>query len=111
MSNVSSRPEGDERSYWLQYYDMFQTAIRNTQDAYMPNAQRKREYLQIYADVARKNDLLLKYLVKIHQRRQIEERNEARMIPRPETQTTALAALTRWQGAVGMTGGRGSIEE
>ena len=44
-------------------------------------------------------------------RRQIEERNEARMIPRPETQTTALAALTRWQGAVGMTGGRGSIEE
>ena len=102
---------GDERSYWLQYYDMFQTAIRNTQDAYMPNAQRKREYLQIYADVARKNDLLLKYLVKIHQRRQIEERNEARMIPRPETQTTALAALTRWQGAVGMTGGQGSIEE
>lgn len=102
---------GDERSYWLQYYDMFQTAIRNTQDAYMPNAQRKREYLQIYADVARKNDLLLKYLVKIHQRHQIEERNEARMIPRSETQATALAALTRWQGAVGMTGGRGSIEE
>lgn len=102
---------GDERSYWLQYYDMFQTAIRNTQDAYMPNAQRKREYLQIYADVARKNDLLLKYLVKIHQRRQMDERNEARMIPRSETQATALAALTRWQGAVGMTGGRGSIEE
>lgn len=102
---------GDERSYWLQYYDMFQTAIRNTQDAYMPNAQRKREYLQIYADVARKNDLLVKYLVKIHQRRQIEERNEVRMIPRSETQATALAALTRWQGAVGMTGGRGSIEE
>lgn len=102
---------GDERSYWLQYYDMFQTAIRNTQDAYMPNAQRKREYLQIYADVARKNDLLLKYLVMIHQRHQIEERNEARMIPRSETQATALAALTRWQGAVGMTGGRGSIEE
>lgn len=102
---------GDERSYWLQYYDMFQTAIRNTQDAYMPNAQRKREYLQIYTDVARKNDLLLKYLVKIHQRRLMEERNEARMIPRSETQATALAALTRWQGAVGMTGGRGSIEE
>lgn len=108
---VTTGGTGDERSYWLQYYDMFQTAIRNTQDAYMPNAQRKREYLQIYTDVARKNDLLLKYLVKIHQRRLMEERNEARMIPRSETQATALAALTRWQGAVGMTGGRGSIEE
>ena len=102
---------GDERSYWLQYYDMFQTAIRNTQDAYMPNAQRKREYLQIYADVARKNDLLVKYLVKIHQRHLMEERNRARIVPRPETQALALSALTRWQGAVGMTGGQGSIEE
>lgn len=102
---------GDERSYWLQYYDMFQTAIRNTQDAYMPNAQRKREYLQIYADVARKNDLLVKYLVKIHQRHLMEERNRVRVVPRPETQALALSALARWQGAVGMTGGQGSIEE
>lgn len=102
---------GDERSYWLQYYDMFQTAIRNTQDAYMPNAQRKREYLQIYADVARKNDLLVKYLVKIHQRHLMEERNRARIVPRSETQALALSALARWQGAVGMTGGQGSIEE
>ena len=102
---------GDERSYWLQYYDMFQTAIRNTQVAYMPNAQRKREYLQIYADVARKNDLLLKYLVKIHQRHLMEERNRARVVPRSETQALALSALARWQGAVGMTGGQGSIEE
>ena len=102
---------GDERSYWLQYYDMFQTAIRNTQDAYMPNAQRKREYLQIYADVARKNDLLVKYLVKIHQRHLMEERNRVRVVPRAETQALALSALARWQGAVGMTGGQGSIEE
>lgn len=102
---------GDERSYWLQYYDMFQTAIRNTQDAYMPNAQRKREYLQIYADVARKNDLLVKYLVKIHQRHLMEERNRARIVPRSETQALALSALARWQGAIGMIGGQGSIEE
>ena len=102
---------GDERSYWLQYYDMFQTAIRNTQDAYMPNAQRKREYLQIYADVARKNDLLVKYLVKLHQRHLMEERKRARIVPRSETQALALSALVRWQGAVGMTGGQGSIEE
>lgn len=108
---VPSGGTGDERSYWLQYYDMFQTAIRNTQDAYMPNAQRKREYLQIYADVARKNDLLVKYLVKIHQRHLMEERNRVRVVPRPETQALALSALARWKGAVGMTGGQGSIEE
>ena len=101
----------DERSYWMQYYEMFQSAIQNTQDAYMPNAQRKREYLQIYADVARKNDLLVKYLVKLHQRQQILARINPEPNNRTNAQNIAALALARWQGAVGMTGGRGNIEE
>ena len=33
-------------------------------DAYMPNAQRKKEYLRIYEDVARQNEILVGYLAK-----------------------------------------------
>ena len=29
---------GDDQSYWKEHYQMFQCAIRATQDAYMPNA-------------------------------------------------------------------------
>ena len=47
---------------------VYQCAIKATRDAYMPNAQRKKEYLQIYADVSRQNDVLVKYLVQLSNR-------------------------------------------
>ena len=55
---------GDDQSYWKEHYQMFQCAIKATQDAYMPNAQRKKEYLRIYEDVARQNEILVGYLAK-----------------------------------------------
>ncbi len=101
----------EEREYWLQYYNVYQSAIRMTQDAYMPNAQRKREYLQIYADVSRKNDLLVRYLVRINNRRRIQERLSALADTcKADKPTIINMALIRWQAAVGMTSGR-SIEE
>lgn len=42
---------------------MYQCAVKATKDAYMPNAQRKRQYLSIYADLTTQNETLLKYLV------------------------------------------------
>lgn len=43
-------PSDKER--WTEYYHVYQSAIDATKDAYMPNAQRKKEYLRIYEDVA-----------------------------------------------------------
>lgn len=101
----------EEREYWLQYYNVYQSAIRMTQDAYMPNAQRKREYLQIYSDVSRKNDLLVRYLVRINNRRRIQERLSA-LADSCKADKPAIInlALIRWQSAIGMTSGR-PIEE
>ena len=39
--------------------------IKATKDAYMPNAKRKKMYLQIYADVAKQNETLVKQLVQM----------------------------------------------
>ena len=36
-----------DKSRWEEYCNMYKTAIKVTQDAYMPNAQRKRQYLAI----------------------------------------------------------------
>ena len=57
-----------EKERWDDYYRVYQCAIKATRDAYMPNAQRKKEYLQIYADVSRQNDVLVKYLVQLNNR-------------------------------------------
>lgn len=57
---VGGTPDDKER--WTEYYRMYQCAIDATKDAYMPNAQRKKEYLRIYEDVTRQNEILVGYL-------------------------------------------------
>lgn len=47
---------------------MYRCAVTATKDAYMPNAQRKKEYLRIYADLSAQNETLLKYLVQLNMR-------------------------------------------
>ena len=54
----------DDKGRWTEYYRMYQCAIDATKDAYMPNAQRKKEYLRIYEDMARQNEILVGYLAK-----------------------------------------------
>ena len=55
-------PSDKER--WTEYYHVYQCAIDATKDAYMPNAQRKKEYLRIYEDVVQQNEILVSYLAK-----------------------------------------------
>lgn len=59
---AGGKPEDEER--WTEYYHLYECAIDATQDAYMPNAQRKKEYLRIYEDVARQNEILVGYLAR-----------------------------------------------
>lgn len=54
----------DDKERWTEYYRLYECAIDATQDAYMPNAQRKKEYLRIYEDVARQNEILVGYLAR-----------------------------------------------
>ncbi len=54
-----------DKQRWTEYYHVYETAIKATKDAYMPNAKRKKMYLQIYADVAKQNETLIKQLVQM----------------------------------------------
>lgn len=54
----------DDKERWTEYYHVYQCAIDATKDAYMPNAQRKKEYLRIYEDVVRQNEILVGYLAR-----------------------------------------------
>lgn len=54
----------DDKERWMEYYHVYQSAVKVTRDAYMPNAQRKKEYLRIYEDVTRQNGVLVGYLAR-----------------------------------------------
>ena len=53
-----------DKERWTEYYHVYQCAIDAMKDAYMPNAQRKKEYLRIYEDVVRQNEILVGYLAR-----------------------------------------------
>lgn len=54
----------DDKQRWTEYYRVYQCAIDATKGAYMPNAERKKEYLRIYEDVAWQNEVLVGYLAR-----------------------------------------------
>ena len=56
----------NDKRRWEELYNMYQCAVKATKDAYMPNAQRKRQYLSIYAALTAQNEPLLKYLVQLN---------------------------------------------
>lgn len=108
----------DDRERWTEYYQIYECAINATRDAYMPNAQRKKEYLRIYEDVARQNEILVCYLAKRQNASLASELLNAEDVGRtPEKGSIAREAMNRWnesrfavrgsQGAGGTQGGDG----
>ena len=54
-----------EQELWEDCYRMYQCAVKAVQEAYMPNSERKKQYLRIHADIIRKNETLVRYLVRL----------------------------------------------
>jgi hypothetical protein len=89
-----------DRQRWDTYYKMFQTAIKATREAYMPNAQRKREYLNIYADLSKQNEILVKQLVQMHNKSRTEQLLASRNNYRTADKAAAVAsANSKWREA------------
>lgn len=88
-----------DKSRWDEYAKMFKTAIKVTQDAYMPNAQRKRQYLAIYADLSQQNETLVSFLVQLSNKKRTSSLLAARLDRQNNSGAHALAALVRWREA------------
>lgn len=85
-----------EKEQWNDYYRVYQCAIKATRDAYIPNAQRKKEYLQIYADVSRQNDVLVKYLVQLSNRNATKNLLSATDNHSIDKRSIISNAMSRW---------------
>lgn len=100
----------NEQTHWKEYYNVFQCAIKAAQNAYMPNAQRKKEYLRIYADVARKNETLILYIVRLSNARKTSELLAATGNRESHKIQIVRNALSRWRDA-GWSISRHGLEE
>lgn len=115
---VSAGGSFNDKERWTEYYNIFQTSIKETKDAYMPNAQRKKEYLAIYADICKQNETLIAYIVQINNRKKTEELLSATNNRTSHKSEFVTAAYNRWRSSAwgnsnngGGNGGEGNIIE
>ena len=100
----------NEQEHWKEYYNVYQCAIKAAQDGYMPNLQRKKEYLRIYADVARKNETLILYIVRLSNARKTSELLAATGNIENHKAQIVRNALSRWRDA-GWSTSKHGLEE
>lgn len=89
-----------EKQRWTEYYNIYNCAVKATKDTYMPNAQRKKEYLRIYEDVARQNEILVRYLVRLHSATQTNALLSASNERTLRKESIVSEAKNRWNEAV-----------
>ena len=97
-----------DKDRWNDYYHIFECAIKATQDAYMPNAQRKKEYLAIYADITKQNETLIAYLVQLNKKAKTADLLSATYNKPDHRAAIATAAQNRWRDAGWGKNGSGS---
>lgn len=88
-----------ELEHWREQYNMFLCAVKSVQEAYMPNSQRKKQYLRIHADIIRKNEMLVRYLVRLANSAKVAELLDASVIIEDRRTQIVLAAMNRWREA------------
>ena len=88
-----------EQEHWREQYNVFLCAVKSVQEAYMPNAERKKQYLRIHADIIRKNEMLVRYLVRLANSTKVAELLDASAIIEDRRAQIAMAAMNRWREA------------
>ena len=88
-----------EQEHWREQYNVFLCAVKSVQEAYMPNAERKKQYLRIHADIIRKNEMLVRYLVRLANSTKVAELMDASAIIEDRRAQIAMAEMNRGREA------------
>ena len=82
---------------WVEKYNLFKSAVKVIQQSYLPNSQRKEEYLRIYADIAEANEALLHYIVMLDGQRSTSDYLAANYEKPDNRASIAKSAISRWR--------------
>lgn len=102
---VTAGGSPSDKVRWTEYYRVYACALSATRDAYMPNAQRKKEYLRIYEDVSKQNELLVHYIVSRHNATLASDMLAATDSRNVNKASIAANALGRWNSSRRMVRG------
>ena len=86
-----------DTSVWEERYRLFQTAIHSVRNAYVPNADRKRQYLAIYDDITSQNETLIAYIISVDARERAKKRLDATVTLPRRNGEIATEASGRWK--------------
>ena len=102
---VTAGGSPSDKTRWTEYYRVYECALSATRDAYMPNAQRKKEYLRIYEDVSKQNEQLVHYIVSRHNATLASDMLAATDNRNVNKASIAANALGRWNSSRRMVRG------
>jgi hypothetical protein len=88
---------GGDLALWRERYHLFQTAVSAIRDSYMPNAERKKEYLAIYRDITEHNNTLIAYIISVDSRERTKDHLEATLERPDRNGEIAAEARGRWK--------------
>lgn len=103
---VASGGTSEDYRTWRNIYNCIETAIKYTQDSYLDMGQRKKEFLAIYRDIIKRNNLLVQQLQVWRGGKRAQEllANKTKIQRISSTKVAAQNALRRWQTAFGTDG-------
>lgn len=87
----------EDKVRWQEYSKAYDNAIKAIREAYMPNSQRKKEYLSIYEDIVRQNENLVKHIASLQTLKNTREILASRNQYTTHKDKFARQALERWQ--------------
>ena len=88
---------GGDLALWRERYQLFQTAVSAIRDSYMPNAERKKEYLAIYRDITEHNNTLIAYIISVDSRERTKDHLDATLERPDRNGEIAAEARGRWK--------------
>ncbi len=88
-----------QRDLWNDKFFALSIAQDEIRYAYMPNANRKKMYLQMYADAARMNQELVKFLGQLNKDKNVKKLLASRGTREDRNAEIALEAQARWREA------------
>ena len=103
---VASGGTSEDYRTWRNIYNCIETAIKYTQDSYLDMGQRKKEFLAIYRDIIKRNNLLVQQLQVWRGGKRAQEllANKTKIQRISSTKVVSQNALRRWQTAFGTDG-------
>lgn len=87
----------EQINLWQLEYNKLSTAIKCIRESYIPNSQRKKQYITIYRDICSANDKLLKLLEYQNNNKMIHKLLSAKYLKPDNRSSSALAAIARWR--------------